>query len=138
MNTLRIALASLVVAASTSLFAADSNSFPVTIRVHASTNVGPLKSIWRFFGADEPNYATMPNGKKLVGELGDLRPGDIFFRAHNLLNTGDGTPAWKWGSTGAYSEDAQGQAVYNWTILDGIFDTYRERGVHPYVEIGFM
>ncbi len=28
--------------------------------------------------------------------------------------------------------------VYDWTILDRIFDTYRERGVRPYVEIGYM
>src|ERR1700741_282158 len=103
-------------------------SFPVSIQVDAARPVGELKPIWRFFGADEPNYATMPDGKKLVGELGELRPGEIFFRAHNLLNTGDGTPALKGGSTGVYSEDAQGNPVYNWTILDGIFDTYHERG----------
>ena len=32
--------------------------FPVTIRVDASQPKGELKPIWRFFGADEPNYAT--------------------------------------------------------------------------------
>jgi len=31
-----------------------------------------------------------------------------------------------------------GKPIYNWTILEGIFDTYLERGVRPYVEIGFM
>src|SRR3954467_4795781 len=128
---------SLLVCASR-LFAADSNSFPVAIQVHAASNLEPLKPIWRFFGADEPNYATMPNGKKLIGELGAMRPNDVFFRAHNLLTSGDGTPAFKWGSTGAYSEDAQGKPVYNWTILDRIFDTYLERGVRPYAQIGFM
>jgi xylan 1,4-beta-xylosidase len=129
---------SLIVLGAQSLLSADSNTFHVTIQVHASKTVGQLKPIWRFFGADEPNYATMPNGKKLVGELGDLRSSEIFFRAHNLLTSGDGSPALKWGSTGVYSEDAQGKPVYNWTILDGIFDTYHERGVRPYVEIGFM
>jgi xylan 1,4-beta-xylosidase len=44
----------------------------------------------------------------------------------------------KWGSTGAYREDVSGQPVYDWTILDRIFDTYLERGVRPYVQIGFM
>jgi len=120
------------------LFAAEADSFPVTIQVHANQPVGELKPIWRFFGADEPNYATMTNGKKLIGELGQLRTNDVYFRTHNLLNSGDGTPALKWGSTGVYFEDANGHPVYNWTILDGIFDTYRERGVRPYVEIGFM
>ena len=33
----------------------------------------------------------------------------VYFRTHNLLTTGDGTPALKWGSTNAYTEDAQGR-----------------------------
>jgi len=138
MKSARIAFISIALLGANALLAADSNSFPVAIRVHASKPVGELKPIWRFFGADEPNYATMPDGRKLIGELGALRPGEVFFRAHNLLTTGDGSPALKWGSTGVYTEDAQGKPVYNWTILDGIFDTYHERGVRPYVEIGFM
>ena len=31
-----------------------------------------------------------------------------------------------------------GKPVYDWTIVDRIFDTYLERGVKPYVQIGFM
>ena len=44
----------------------------------------------------------------------------------------------KWGSTNAYTEDSQGNPVYDWTILDRIFDTYLQRGVRPYAQIGFM
>lgn len=113
-------------------------AFPVRIQVDASKPHDELKPVWRFFGADEPNYASMKNGQKLLGELGKLAPHRIYFRAHNLLTSGDGTPALKWGSTGAYNEDAQGNPVYQWRILDGIFDSYIERGVRPYVEIGFM
>ena len=113
-------------------------TFPVSIRVDASKPIGELKPIWRFFGADEPNYAYMTNGRKLIGELGELAPKQVFFRAHNLLTSGDGTPALKWGSTGAYREDAQGKPIYDWTIVDRIFDTYLERGVRPYAQIGFM
>ena len=112
--------------------------FPVTIRVDASRPIGELKPIWRFFGADEPNYATMKDGRKLIGELGALRPRQVYFRTHNLLNTGDGTPALKWGSTNVYTEDAKGRPVYDWTALDRIFDTYIARGVRPYAQIGFM
>ncbi len=112
--------------------------FPVEIQVDAGAKLGELKPVWRFFGADEPNYATMPHGEELIAELGELRPGEVFFRAHNLLTTGDGTPALKWGSTNAYTEDAEGQPVYDWKIVDGIFDTYLKHGVRPYVQIGFM
>jgi xylan 1,4-beta-xylosidase len=114
------------------------NSFPVSIRVDASRPIGPLRPIWRFFGGDEPNYATMKDGQKLLADYGKLRPRDIYFRTHNLLNTGDGTPALKWGSTDAYIEDARGNPVYNWKILDLMFDSYLERGVRPYAQIGFM
>ncbi len=112
--------------------------FPVAITVDAAKPVGELKPIWRFFGADEPNYATMKDGKKLLAELGELRPEEVYFRAHNLLCTGDGSPALKWGSTNVYTEDEKGNPVYDWRIVDKIFDTYRARGVRPYAQIGFM
>ena len=118
--------------------ATAADSLPVSIRVDAAKTKGELKPIWRFFGADEPNYAYMKHGQKLVGELGELRPKQVYFRAHNLLTSGDGTPALKWGSTGVYREDADGKPIYDWTILDRIFDTYLERGVRPYAQIGFM
>lgn len=138
-KTLIIAAAAILFAQK--MFAADTPTnapFPVTIAVDAAKPLGELKPIWRFFGADEPNYATMPDGKKLISELGALAPNKIYFRAHNLLCSGDGTPALKWGSTGVYSEDADGKPIYNWKILDEIFDTYLTNGVRPYAQIGFM
>jgi xylan 1,4-beta-xylosidase len=112
--------------------------FPVSIAVDAAKPMGPLKPIWRFFGADEPNYAYMKDGQKLIADIGALAPKRMYFRAHSLLVTGDGTPALKWGSTNAYTEDAQGNPKYDWTIVDRIFDTYLARGVKPYVQLGFM
>jgi xylan 1,4-beta-xylosidase len=113
-------------------------TFPVRIRIDAARTTGPLKPVWRFFGADEPNYAYMKDGKKLLGRLGGLRKDEVFFRAHSLLVTGEGTHGLKWGSTNAYTEDAAGNPVYDWTIVDRIFDAYRSNGVRPYVQIGFM
>jgi len=112
--------------------------FAVQIQVDAARSLGELKPIWRFFGADEPNYATMKNGRKLMKELGSLGKAQVYFRTHNLLTSGDGTPALKWGSTNAYAEDANGNPKYDWTILDQIFDTYHKSGVRPYVQVGFM
>src|SRR5262245_65631480 len=76
---------------------AAAESIPVKIRVNTAETKGELKPVWRFFGADEPNYAYMKDGQKLIGELGEMRPDEVYFRAHNLLTTGDGTPALKWG-----------------------------------------
>jgi xylan 1,4-beta-xylosidase len=120
------------------LVQASDPPFPVTITVDAAQTTGPLRPFWRYFGADEPNYATMKDGERLLSDLGRLAPGRVYFRAHNLLNTGDGTPALKWGSTNAYTEDAHGNPVYDWRGIDRIFDSYLSRGVKPLVEIGFM
>ena len=113
-------------------------SFPVTITVDAARPVGGLTPIWRFFGADEADYAYMKDGKKLLSELGQLGGQQVYFRAHHLLTSGDGAYALKWSSTSAYKEDTNGTPVYDWTINDRIFDTYLERGVKPYAQIGFM
>ncbi|MDR3458114.1 MAG: beta-xylosidase [Verrucomicrobiae bacterium] len=118
--------------------ATNTTSFPVTITVDASKPLGELKPIWRFFGADEPNYAYMKDGKKLLGELGQLGGPQVYFRAHHLLTSGDGAYALKWGSTSAYKEDTNGAPVYDWTINDKIFDTYLAHGIKPYVQLGFM
>ena len=117
---------------------AAADPFPVRMTIDAGKPTGPLVPIWRFFGADEPNYAYMKHGRELLGHLGALRPDEVFFRTHSLLVTGEGTHALKWGSTNAYTEDEAGNPVYDWTILDRIFDAYRENRVRPYVQIGFM
>lgn len=136
MSRLAVVFSSLCIASAFPAFSQD--LFPVQITVDAARPIGPLKPIWRFFGADEPNYAYMKDGKKLLGELGELKPKEVFFRTHSLLVTGEGTHGLKWGSTNAYTEDPDGNPVYDWTIVDRIFDSYLERGVRPYVQIGFM
>ncbi len=110
----------------------------VAIYVDLSTEKGPMDPIWAWFGYDEPNYTYMEHGRKLLSELAASSPGPVYVRTHNLLTTGDGTPALKWGSSNAYTEDTAGNPVYDWTIVDRIFDTYVERGMRPLVEIGFM
>ena len=110
----------------------------VAIQVDAATRVGAMKPIWAWFGHDEPNYTYTANGKKLLSELADASPVPVFVRVHNLLTTGDGVPALKWGSTNAYTEDSNGRPRYDWTIVDRIIDTYRERKMKPFVQLGFM
>jgi xylan 1,4-beta-xylosidase len=111
---------------------------PVNIQVDLRQRTGPLKPVWSFLGYDEPNYTYMKDGKKLLSEFAALSPVPVYVRVHSLLVTGDGKPALKWGSTNAYTEDAAGKPVYDWSIVDRIFDTYIERGMKPLVQIGFM
>ena len=80
----------------------------------------------------------MKDGKKLLTEISKLSKVPVYVRVHSLLVTGDGEAALKWGSTNAYTEDAEGNPIYNWTIVDKIFDTFIERGMKPIAQIGFM
>lgn len=103
-----------------------------------SRKVGEMTPIWAWFGYDEPNYTYMNDGRKLLSELAALSPVPVYVRAHNLMTSGDGTPALKWGSTNMYTEDAMGRPVYHWNIVDSIFDTYVQRGMKPLAQLGFM
>ena len=109
------------------------------IRIDLQKEIAPMKPVWAWFGYDEPNYTYMKDGKKLLTEIAELsQPTPVYVRTHSLLVTGDGVAALKWGSTNAYTEDKQGNPVYNWKIIDSIFDTYVSRGMKPLAQIGFM
>ena len=117
---------------------AQTTNQKTVISVDLKKEMGRLDPVWAWFGYDEPNYTYMKDGKKLLSELSALSQVPVYVRTHNLLNTGDGTPALKWGSTNVYTEDSAGNPVYNWTIIDKIFDTYIERGMKPLAQMGFM
>jgi xylan 1,4-beta-xylosidase len=108
------------------------------IKIDLQQEIAPMKPVWAWFGYDEPNYTYMKDGKKLLSELAALSPAPVYVRTHSLLVTGDGKAALKWGSTNVYTEDKAGNPVYDWTIVDRIFDTYVSRGMKPLAQIGFM
>lgn len=110
----------------------------VNIQVDLSKEIAPMKPIWAWFGYDEPNFTYMKDGKKLLSEIAALSPVPVHVRAHNLLTSGDGQAALKWGSTNIYTEDAKGNPIYDYHIVDSIFDTYVQRGMKPLAQIGFM
>ncbi len=111
----------------------------VSIQVDFTKDKGEMKPIWAWWGYDEPNYTYMKDGKKLLSEISELSPVPVYVRAHSLLVTDEGPrAALKWGSSNAYTEDENGNPVYDWTIIDQIFDTYIERGMRPLAQIGFM
>ena len=129
-QSLRVIALGLLLAAS--VFSQES----VTIRVNAAESVGAYKPISGYFGYDEANFTYAKNGQKLIGELGKLG-GPVCVRTHFMLTTGDGAAGYKWGSTNAYTEDAAGKPVYDWTIVDRIIDTYIKAGTKPFLEVGF-
>ena len=110
----------------------------VSIQVDLAKPLTAYKPIGAWFGYDESNFTTMKYGRQLLPELHDLSPVPVYIRAHHLFTSGDGTAKLKWSSTNVFSLDASGKPVYNFTILDQIFDEYKAAGVRPMVELGFM
>ncbi len=137
----KLAIAAACLVALNHAIDAQQNSPQVQITIDASKTIDTqprYQPVWNYFGADEPNYVYAPNGQKLLHELAALSPTPVYMRVHNLLTTGNGDSSLKWGSTNAYTEDAQGHAIYSWTITDKNFDAFRDANVRPLVEVGFM
>ncbi len=130
----RLALLFFLVVCVQSLFS-QIDTFDITL--NTQKDIGKMQPLWAWFGYDEPNYTYMKDGKKLLTEIAALSKTPVYVRAHSLLTTGDGKAALKWGSTNAYTEDANGNPIYSWTIVDSIFDVLIKRGMKPMAEIGF-
>lgn len=120
------------------LLAAQTQPDPVRIDVDLNARQGPYTPIYSWFGYDEANYTTMPHGRQLLRELHDLSPAPVYIRAHHLLTSGNGVAELKFSSTNIYSEDPSGHPVYDFKIIDGLFDAWLAAGVRPMVELGFM
>lgn len=110
----------------------------VKIRVNSSERQRSFQPVWAWVGHDEPNFTYTKEGFNLLKELSELSPYSVHDRTHFLLTTGDGKPTLKWGFTNVYTLDASGHAVFNWQIIDRVFDTYKSTNTTPFVEIGFM
>ncbi len=122
------------------LFAVSSCLGQTAVKVDVDLNqkVGAFTPIYAWFGYDESGYTTTRNAQALLHQLHDLSPVPVYIRAHFLLTSGNGKPEPKWSSSNVYTEDANGNPVYSWTILDRIFDAYAAAHVRPMVELGFM
>jgi xylan 1,4-beta-xylosidase len=110
----------------------------IKLEIDAAESIGEMLPIYAFFGYDEPNYTYRENGRKLLAEIADLSPVPVHIRTHNLLTSREGEPDLKWGFTNVYTEDIQGNPVYDWTLLDKILNAQIENGMRPLVELGFM
>lgn len=110
----------------------------VQIHVDLQRSEGAFAPVYAWVGYDESGYTTSENGRALLRQLHDATPAPLYVRAHFLLTSGDGKPELKWSSSNVYTEDANGNPIYDWKILDSLFDAWVGAGVRPYVELGFM
>lgn len=111
---------------------------PVEICVRADKILGKQEHFWRYVGYDECNYTYMPEGEQLLRMFGGLKDAPYSIRTHFMFCTGNCRGAYKFGSTNLYTEDGQGNPVFDFTCYDRILDAQLQSGNKPFVELGFM
>ncbi len=111
---------------------------PVRVTVDLNTSVAPFRPITNWFGYDESGYTIMPHGQALLRELHDAYRVPVYIRAHHLFTSGDGVADLKWSSSNVFTLGPDGKPVYDFTIIDKLFDAWKAAGVRPMVELGFM
>ena len=94
---------------------------PVSVQVDASTQLVHT-SRSRLFRLRRAELYLHDERQEADSRASRSQPAPVYIRTHFMLATGDGTPGLKWGSTNAYTEDANGKPVYDWTIVDRILE----------------
>ncbi len=98
----------------------------ITVDAHAAAT--PFPHTWEeMFGSGRANLvmrAAYQHDLRMVQGITKFR----YVRFHGILDD----------ENGVYSQNAQGQPVYNWSYVDQIYDTLLANGIRPFVEISFM
>ena len=113
-----------------SLSASSSPPAPATRMITADVGVekGPLNQMFNLcVGAGRANEGLRADWQRQLAYV-HRECGFRYLRFHGLLCD----------DMGVYSEDKNGQPVYNWQYIDELFDSMLSIGVKPFVEIGFM
>lgn len=98
----------------------------IVVNAHAAAT--PFPHFWEeMLGSGRAHLAMRApyqSDLRMVKKVTDLR----YVRFHAIFDD----------ENGVYSEDAQGNPVYNWSYVDQIYDALLKNGVRPFVEISFM
>jgi xylan 1,4-beta-xylosidase len=98
----------------------------ININTHATTT--PFPHFWaQMFGSPHANIAMRAIYLHDLTSVKKVTDFD-YVRFHGILDDGNGV----------YSEDSHGNPVYNFQLVDQIYDGLLKRGVRPVVEISFM
>ncbi len=102
------------------------NAEQVAIDAHAAAT--PFPHYWeQMFGSGRANLAMRASYRSDVRQVKQIT-GFRYVRFHAIFHD----------ENGVYSEDAQGNPIYNWSYVDQIYDGLLAEGVRPFVEISFM
>ncbi|MGD0910484.1 MAG: glycosyl hydrolase family 39 [Terracidiphilus sp.] len=106
--------------------AIPATAIPITVDAHAPAHDFP--HFWeKMFGSGHASLAMREGYRDDLKAVHD-QVGMRYVRFHAILLD----------DVGVYNEDENGNAVYNFTYVDQIYDGLLARGVRPMVEISFM
>jgi xylan 1,4-beta-xylosidase len=98
------------------------------ITINANAPSTPFPHFWeKMFGSGRAHLVMRADYQKdlrMVKRVTDFQ----YVRFHAILDD----------ENGVYSENAQGQPIYNWSYVDRIYDALLANGIRPFVEISFM
>jgi xylan 1,4-beta-xylosidase len=126
---MRRALASFI--AATVLFSAapitaQQSADEISVDPHAPG--APFPHFWeQMFGSGRANLALRGQYRDDMRRVKQIT-GFRYVRFHAIFHD----------ENGVYSEDGQGNPIYNWSYVDQIYDGLLANGVRPFVEISFM
>jgi xylan 1,4-beta-xylosidase len=98
------------------------------IRIDASAASRPFPHFWeQMFGSGRANITLRESWRqdlRAAKSITDFR----YVRFHDIFHD----------HNGVYSEGPDGNAIYNWSYVDQIYDGILANGVRPFVELSFM
>jgi len=98
------------------------------VRVDATAKGTPLPHFWeQMFGSGRASLALRDDYRKNL-EAVHTATGFGYVRFHGIFDR----------DVGVVYRDAKGKIAYNFSYVDQIYDGLLERGVKPFVELGFM
>ena len=98
------------------------------VAIDANAAATPFPHYWeRMFGSGRANLAMRTSYRSDMHQVKQIT-GFQYVRFHAIFHD----------ENGVYSEDKQGNPVYNWSYVDQIYDGLLAEGVRPFVEISFM
>lgn len=99
-----------------------------TVRIDAAATGTPFPHFWeKMFGS---GHAVLAMRADYLHDLRAVKKitGFSYVRFHGIFDD----------HVGVYSEDDHGNPVYNFTLVDTIYDGLLKRGVRPFIELSFM
>ncbi|HEV2314613.1 MAG TPA: hypothetical protein VGR94_04850 [Candidatus Acidoferrales bacterium] len=125
---LSAAALSLLVATSSSAQSAQQAPEAATTTIDTRAAAKPFPHFWEeMFGSGRATLSLRDSYRRDLRAVKGIT-GFQYVRFHDILDD----------SAGVYSEDKDGNPVYNFSYVDQIYDGLLANGVRPYVELSFM